>query len=120
MKKKAILKKHPQKQKYLSWCDAAEVILREEGRALGYIELATKAIDRGLLHTASKTPGISMHVSLRSEMERRQERKEPQRFVFLGRGMFTLVELVTGGRAAKTRTALDQVRESRLEACKQL
>jgi restriction system protein len=123
MRAKRRPKKQSQKQQHMSWCDAAEAVLRKEGKALSYTELAKKAVNSGLLQTRAKTTrniGISMHVSLRSEMERRQERKEPQRFMFLGNGMFTLVELVTGIRPERVKTALEQVRESRAEACSQL
>jgi restriction system protein len=61
-----------------------------------------------------------MHVSIRSEMKRRETRGEPQRFVFLGNGVFSLVDLVAGTPTAKTKTAVDQVRESRKEASEEL
>jgi len=104
----------------LSFADAAERILREARKALTYKELAKKAIDGKLVQTESETPHISMHVSIRSEMKRREERGEPQRFVFLGHGLFSLVDLVTGKPGEKTRTALDQVRESRQNAADEL
>lgn len=114
-------KKEPNEEaSHLSYCDAAEKILRNEGKALSHVVLASKAISKGFIQTESKTPQISMHVSLRSEMKRRERRDEPQRFVFLGNGLFTLTELITGAPTKKTKTALEQVQESRSEACQQL
>jgi HJR/Mrr/RecB family endonuclease len=104
----------------MSFCDAAEDILRRAGKPRTHKQLARKAIDEKLVHTESETPEISMHVSIRSEMKRRDLRGEPQRFAFLGNGMFSLVELVTGAPKKKTKTAIDQVKESRKEACDDL
>lgn len=107
-------------QKTLSFVDAAEQIIRDAKKPLNYRELAKRAIAQKLLQTESETPEISMHVSIRGEMKRREERGEPQRFVFLGDGIFSLVELVAGAPTAKSKTTLDQVRESRQEANDQL
>lgn len=104
----------------MSFTDAAEKILREAGKPLTHRELAQRAISKKLVKTESETPNISMHVSIRSEMKRRESRGEPQRFVFLGNGVFSLVDLVAGSPTPKTKSALDQVRESRGEACQSL
>lgn len=104
----------------LSFTDAAEKILREVKNPLTHKQLAQQAIERDLVQTESETPDISMHVSIRSEMKRRETRGEPQRFVFLGNGLFSLVDLVAGKPAEKTRTALEQVRESRNAAAQDL
>jgi hypothetical protein len=61
-----------------------------------------------------------MHVSIRSEMKRRMTRGEPRRFVFLGNGLFSLVDLVAGKPSEKARTALEQIRESRRDAAELL
>ncbi|MBX2990439.1 MAG: restriction endonuclease [Bacteroidetes bacterium] len=110
----------PNTDKYLSFCDAAETILLKERKPLSHRDLAKKALQEKLIQTESKTPEISMHVSLRSEIRRREQRNEPQRFVFLGNGLFTLVELLTGAPAKKTQSAIEQVRQSRKEACDEL
>ena len=100
----------------LSFTDAAEKLIREAQKPLSHRELARRAIAQNLVQTESETPEISMHVSIRSEMKRREQRGEPQRFVFLGDGLFSLVDLVAGPPTQKTKSALDQVRESREEA----
>ncbi len=104
----------------LSFCDAAERIIRREGKPMSHRELAQKAVTEGLIQTESETPEISMHVSIRSEMKRRNQRGEPQRFSFLGNGMFTLLDLISGPPTKKTKTAVEQVRESLREACDDL
>lgn len=109
-----------QGQTALSFADAAEQILRREGKPLTHKQLAKKALDEKLVETESSTPEISMHVAIRSEMKRRELRGEPQRFAFLGNGLFSLVDLVAGALTKKTKTAIEQVKESRKEACDDL
>lgn len=53
-------------------------------------------------------------------MKRRENRGEPQRFLFLGDGLFSLVDLAAGSPTAKAKTALEQIRESRREAADDL
>jgi len=100
----------------LSFVDAAEHLLREAKKPLTHHELAKRALARKLVSTQSETPQISMHVAIRSDMKRREERGEPQRFIFLGDGEFSLVEIETGKPTAKARSVLDQIRESRKDA----
>ena len=103
-----------------SFVDAAEQLLRAAQKPLSHKELAERAIAQNLVQTESETPEISMHVSIRGEMKRREQRGEPQRFIFLGNGLFSLVDLVAGTPTEKTKSALDQVRESRDEASREL
>jgi restriction endonuclease Mrr len=104
----------------LSFADAAEQLLRAAGKALSHKELAKRALAQKLVVTESQTPQISMHVSLRSDMKRREHRGEPQRFVFLGDGLFSLVDLEAGSPTKEAKSALDQIRESRREAATDL
>jgi restriction endonuclease Mrr len=97
---------------HLSFADAAERVLSEEGKALKYTEIAKRALAQGLIKTESKTPDISMHVTMRSDIKRREQRGEPQRFIFLGNGLFGLVEHLTGAPTKKIRSAVDQVKDS--------
>jgi restriction endonuclease Mrr len=103
-------------KKALSFADAAEFLIRRAQKPLSYKALTSIALDEKLIETQSETPAITMHVALRSDMKRREQRGEPQRFIFLGDGQFSLVELVAGTPSQKTKSALDQVRESRLAA----
>lgn len=104
----------------LSFADAAEKLLRAHGKALTHKELAKRALQQKLVTTESQTPAITMHVAIRSDMKRRENRGEPQRFVFLGDGLFSLVDLEAGTPTAKAKTALEQIRESRREAADDL
>lgn len=100
----------------LSFTDAAEKLLRAAGKALSHKELAKRALAQSLVATESQTPQISMHVAIRSDMKRKEQRGEPQRFVFLGDGLFSLVDLEAGAPTEKAKSALDQIRESRRDA----
>ena len=104
--------KSPSAPKHLSFADAAEKILSEEGKALKYTEITKRALAHGIIQTESKTPDISMHVTMRADIKRRQQRGEPQRFIFLGKGIFGLVEHLTGSSSKKTKSAVDLVRDS--------
>lgn len=104
----------------LSFADAAEKLLRASGKPLSHKELAKRALSQKLVVTESQTPHISMHVGIRSEMKRREQRGEPQRFLFLGDGLFSLVDLEAGAPTEKAKTALEQIRESRREAADDL
>ncbi len=103
----------------LSFTDAAEQVLRQHRGPLKYTEITKRAVDQKFLITESQNPSISMYVSLRSELKRRSARSEPQRFAFQGRGVFGLLEFTTHS-AQKTKTAVEQVRESREEAMQQV
>lgn len=104
----------------LSFADAAEKLLRAAGKPLSHKELAKRAMAQKLVATESQTPHISMHVGIRSDMKRREQRGEPQRFLFLGDGLFSLVDLEAGSPTEKAKTALEQIRESRREAADDL
>lgn len=104
----------------MSFADSAELLLRESGKALKYSELADQAISKKLLTTESQNPRVTMYISLRNEIKRHDERQEKQRFVFLGKGLFDLADRSISAAAKKTRSALDQIRESRDEAKREL
>ena len=112
--------KQPVRAPHISYTDAAELVLRDKEKPLSHRQLSSLAQKGGFITPESETPHISMYVSLRSEIKRRAERGEPQRFMFLGNGMFTLADIAGGVPAQKVRPALDQVRESRREACQEL
>ena len=89
------------KERLLSFADAAEFLIRRVQKPLSYKALTSIALDEKLIETQSETPAITMHVALRSDMKRREQRGEPQRFIFLGDGQFSLVELVAGTPSQK-------------------
>jgi len=104
----------------LSYCDSAERILEKANKPLKYTDIATRAINDGLLQTDSQTPAVSMYVSLRAEIKRKEQKQEKQRFVFLGNGFFDLFNRARGEPAKKTQSALEQIKNSRDEEIKDL
>lgn len=78
----------------MSFLNAAEHVLRrlKDGQHLHYRALTVRAIEDGLLHTEGKTPEATMAASIGSDIRRREQRGEPQRFVRGGRGMFGLAK----------------------------
>ncbi len=104
----------------LSFADCAEKLLRDAGNPLKYSELAGRAISRGILKTESQNPSVTMYIALRTEIKRRDERQEKQRFTFLGKGLFDLADRSTSASAKKTRTALEQIKDSLDEAKQEL
>ena len=104
----------------LSLCDAAELVLRKEGKPMTHHQIAQKIVAQKLVHLETKTPQVSVHILIRTEMKRRDLKNEPQRFVFLGNGIFSLVDLQKGNPTAKTKTAIEQIKESKGDTCKKL
>ena len=104
---------------HLSFTDAAEQVIREQNKPLSYSTIAEIALKKKLIRSEANDPALSMYVSLRSEIKRRSERKEPQRFLFLGKGVFSLEE-IKAPVPNRTRDALQEVKESRQQASKTL
>jgi len=52
--------------------------LEKAGKRLKYTDIAKTAIKDGLLQTDSQTPPVSMYVSLRTEIKRREQKQEKQ------------------------------------------
>lgn len=107
-------------RKLLSFTDAAERIIREQSKALSHSRLAEIALEKKYIQSEAEDPAVGMYVSLRNEIKRRAERNEPQRFVFQGKGMFSLAELIGTPRPDKTKNALEEVRDSRKKSCQEL
>jgi restriction endonuclease Mrr len=104
----------------LSYSDSAEKVLEKAGKPLKYTDIASAAIKDGLLQTDSQTLAVSMYVSLRAEIKRKEQKQEKQRFVFLGNGFFDLFSRARGEPAKKTQSALEQIKNSREEAMKEV
>ncbi len=104
----------------LSFVDAAERVLQTEGKPLTYREITKRATEKRYIQSQGKTPESTMYVAVRGEIERRSKRGEPSRFIFLGKGIFTLAELAPGANTKKTQSAIEGVRQSRAEACGQI
>lgn len=104
----------------LSFVDAAERILKEEGKPLRYREITKRASEKGLIQSQGKTPASTMYVAISNEIGRRTKRGEPNRFIFLGKGIFTLAEIASGIQTKKTQSAIEGVRDSRADVCEKI
>lgn len=84
---------------YMSFLDAAEYVLRQNrGVRMHYRDLTNRALALGLIQTKGKTPEATMLAQIGTDIRRRAERGEPQRFVNEG-GMIGLAEELPVGIA---------------------
>ena len=90
----------------LSYTDAAERILRENGgqEPLHYREIARRMLQFRLVVTTAVTPAHTLNARVGDEIRRRQEANKPQRFVRLGRGLIGLADAEPEG----VRKAIDK------------
>lgn len=79
----------------MSFADAAERVLRQSGasEAMNYQDITKRALDEGLISTASKEPAATMNGALNLDISRREAQREPPRFVRPMRGMFGLAQV---------------------------
>lgn len=84
-----------QKQATMSFLDAAEHVLRQygSGAEMHYQEITRLALAEGLIHTAGKTPEITLNSAVSTDMRRREDRGEAPRFVRSKGGMFGLAQV---------------------------
>ena len=107
---------HPNR---LSNTDAAERILETSvSRQLHYREITRLAIEQNLLDPAGKTPEATMYAQILTEVKRRRQRDEPQRFMLLGKGMVSLAKWQASGIAYQVDEANKQAREKLLKHVK--
>lgn len=80
----------------MSFVDAAERVLRQSGasEAMNYQDITKRALDEGLISTASKDPAATMNRALNLDISRREAQREPPRFVRPVRGMFGLAQVL--------------------------
>jgi hypothetical protein len=81
----------------MTFLDAADQILKEAGGPLHYREITRRALDRGLIESAGKTPDATMGAQLYMVVKQAAERGEPGSFRQTGRGHFATVSPPTGG-----------------------
>jgi len=81
----------------LTWNDAAEKILQKEGRPLKYSDLARKILRTHLVKSQSKTPHITLYVSISLENQAREKRGRRPRFG-IARGEVSLTAWETTAR----------------------
>ena len=105
----------------MSFLDAAVHVLqnlREGERMLHYREITKRAIAAQLIHTKGKTPESTMAAQIGTDIRRREERGERQRFVRYGRGMIGLIKELPIGVAAQIRKHNAKAREELLKRAK--
>ena len=109
----------PTVPKPLSFTDAAERILdASASKQLHYSDITRLALDQHLLDTTGKTPEATMYAQILTEVKRRRLRRDPQRFMLLGKGMVSLAKWQASGIAYQVNEANKQAREKLLKHIK--
>ena len=112
----------------MSFLDAAEQVLGEAGGPLHYEEITKRALAAGLIRGRGKTPAATLTAGVGTDIRRREERGERQRFSRPARGMIGLAAEPSPGvrarvheqnREVRTRL-LNQVREGSPEEFERL
>ncbi|MFH2113035.1 MAG: HTH domain-containing protein [Spirochaetota bacterium] len=85
----------------LSFTDCAQKVLEEFGgkKPMHYKEITMKALEKGWLVTAGKTPEATMYAQVITEIKRKQKRGERPRFVQHGHGYIGLSQWMGQGLA---------------------
>jgi restriction system protein len=85
----------------LSFTDAAEQVLQKFGgkKPMHYRDIATKALESGLVSTMGKTPEATLYAQVLTEIQRRTRRGERPRFVKHGKGYIGLSKWMAAGAA---------------------
>jgi len=103
----------------LSFTDAAERVLESSAsKQLHYRDITRLALDQHLVDTSGKTPEATMYAQILTEVKRRRQRDEPQRFMMLGRGMVSLAKFQASGIAYQVDEANKQARDKLLKHVK--
>jgi restriction system protein len=109
----------PTVSKTLSFTDAAERILEASAsKQLHYRDITRLALDQHLLDTTGKTPEATLYAQILTEVKRRRLRRDPQRFMMLGKGMISLAKWQASGIAYQVNEANKQAREKLLKHIK--
>jgi restriction system protein len=106
-----------------SFTDCARKVLEAFGgrKPMHYREITEKALQKGWLVTAGKTPEATMYAQVITEIKRQQKRGERPRFVQHGRGYVGLSQWMGRGLAFQIEQHNQQVRKAlgeRLRAMK--
>jgi len=82
----------------MSFTDAAELILRREGRPMSAREISEIALAKGLIVTEGKTPASTMGANFHLEGVRKAKQRKKGRFVRFATGKWGLREWLEEGR----------------------
>lgn len=77
----------------MNFADAAEKLLRENGKPLSVSDITKTAIDKGLISPKSDTPVTFVRAAIRKDNRRRVQRGEKQRFLIRTDGQVELTHL---------------------------
>ena len=105
--------------KNLSYLDAAEHVLHEEGHALHYREIVERAIKQGILMVEAREPAYALNALINIDIRKREEVGDPQRFTHPEKAMYGLAEWRPQGLANEITEHNQQVREKLLDHAKQ-
>ncbi len=109
----------PATSKSISFTDAAERVLdASASKQLHYRDITRLALEQCLLDTTGKTPEATMYAQILTEVKRRRLRRDPQRFMLLGKGMVSLAKWQASGIAYQIDEANKQAREKLLKHIK--
>jgi restriction system protein len=97
----------------MTYLEAAEAVLtsRPDREPMSYREITRLAIDDGYLSARGLTPEQTMYVSLITDVERRKERGDPERFIRLPEGLFGLASWSDSGAAGGIQSENREVRK---------
>jgi len=109
----------PSASKSVSFTDAAERVLEASAsRQLHYRDITRLALNQRLLDTTGKTPEATLYAQILTEVKRRRQRRDPQRFMLLGKGMVSLAKWQASGIAYQVDEANKQARDKLLKRIK--
>ena len=98
----------------ISFTNCAQKVLEElgVGQPMHYRDITDKALAKGWLATAGKTPEASMYAQVISETKRQQKRGEQPRFFQHGRGYFGLRRWMGRGLAFQIEQHNNRIRKA--------
>lgn len=102
----------------LSFTDAAAKVLEDEpaGEPMHYRAVTDRALARGLIKTAGKTPEATLYAQIYLETERRKKRGLTPRFTRLGHGLIGLTAWNPSGLPAEIEKHNRGIKKELLEA----
>lgn len=98
----------------MTYLDAAEAVLTSvsDREPMSYREITRRAIADGYLSARGLTPEQTMYVSLITDVERRRERGDPERFIRRPEGFFGLADRADAGVTGDIEAHNREVRKS--------
>ena len=108
----------PASEGTMTYLEATEQVLRDAEEPLHYADIAERAIDRGLISDGEWAAGNVTSV-VGTDIRRREQRGEPQRFVRHERGVIGLAEPLPKGVAQQIEHNNRQIRDQMMTRLRQ-